>query len=166
MILCWPWPTLQKDHLCSLMLLYEKMIKYKFLWKLLKAVNWKLVQIVDLISEYMIIYEYQRSRSLFDLCPRSLEFILLHIFNYEASRPIDTKFYIEFLWIKKMKFLFKWFWSCDQDDHHGKNPLKIFSKTSMSITFTLGIQHQGLGPYKFCSNDDPGWCWPTLQQGP
>ena len=35
-------------------------------------------------------------------------------------------------------------------------PFKIFSKTSKPNTFALGIQHQGLGPYKLCSNDDTG----------
>ena len=40
---------------------------------------------------------------------------------------------------------------------YGINPLKIFfSETSMPVTFEHGIQHQGLEPIKFCSNDDPG----------
>ena len=54
--------------------------------------------------------------------------------------------------------LFKWSWSCDEDDAmpYGKNPLKILSESSRPITFTLRIQHQGLGPYKVCLNDDPG----------
>ena len=38
---------------------------------------------------------------------------------------------------------------------YGENSLKIFSITSRPITFELGIQHPGLGPYKVCSND-PG----------
>ena len=38
----------------------------------------------------------------------------------------------------------------------GKNHLKIFSETSRLITFELGIQHQGLLPYKVHSNDGPG----------
>ena len=39
---------------------------------------------------------------------------------------------------------------------YGKNPLKIvFSETGRPTTFGLSIQHQGLGPYKNCSNDDP-----------
>ena len=39
---------------------------------------------------------------------------------------------------------------------YGKNPSKIFSEDSRLMTFELGIQHQGLRPYKVCSNDDPG----------
>ena len=40
---------------------------------------------------------------------------------------------------------------------YSKNPFKLFFlATSRPITFELGIQHQGLGPYKVCSNDDPG----------
>ena len=39
------------------------------------------------------------------------------------------------------------------------NPLKIFSRTSGPVTFKLGMQHWGLGPYKVCSNEDP---WLTL----
>ena len=45
-----------------------------------------------------------------------------------------------------------------QDGHHtqiyGKNPLKIFfSGTKGSMILGLGMQHQGLGPNTFCSND-------------
>ena len=40
---------------------------------------------------------------------------------------------------------------------YGKNLFKTFlSETRRLITFKLGIQHQGLGPYRICSNDDPG----------
>ena len=39
---------------------------------------------------------------------------------------------------------------------YGKNPSKVFSKIMRPITFELGIQHWGLGPYKVCSNNDPG----------
>ena len=40
---------------------------------------------------------------------------------------------------------------------YGKNLLEaFFSKTSRPMTFSLGIQHQGLEPYKLYSNDDPG----------
>ena len=35
-----------------------------------------------------------------------------------------------------------------------KNPSEIFSKTSRPMTFELRIQHQWLGPWKVCSNDD------------
>ena len=34
---------------------------------------------------------------------------------------------------------------------YGKNLLKIFSETRRQMTFELGIQYQGLGPYKICS---------------
>ena len=36
------------------------------------------------LSEYMNKYEYQMSRSLFDLCPGALRFILSNIFCCEA----------------------------------------------------------------------------------
>ena len=35
---------------------------------------------------------------------------------------------------------------------YGKNPLKI-SETSRQMSFELGVQYQGLRPYKVCSND-------------
>ena len=39
----------------------------------------------------------------------------------------------------------------------GKKLLKIFfSETSRPITFELGTKHWGPGPYKVCSNNDPG----------
>ena len=40
---------------------------------------------------------------------------------------------------------------------YGKNSLKIFfSEPGRLLNFKLGIQHQGLGHYKVCSNDEPG----------
>ena len=36
---------------------------------------------------------------------------------------------------------------------YGKNPLKI-SETFRLLIFKLGIKHQGLWPFKICSNDD------------
>ena len=39
---------------------------------------------------------------------------------------------------------------------YGKKPFKIFFlETSRLMTFKLCIQHQGLGSYKVCLNDDP-----------
>ena len=48
-------------------------------------------------------YEYQRSRSLFDLCLRSLGFILSSIFCCKASKHIEAKFHVERLWVVRMK---------------------------------------------------------------
>ena len=38
---------------------------------------------------------------------------------------------------------------------YGKNTLKIFFETGRPMAFKLHILHQGLVPYKVCSNDDP-----------
>ena len=37
-----------------------------------------------------------------------------------------------------------------------KNSLKIFSRAKRLMNFKLGIQHRGLLPYTFYTNDDPG----------
>ena len=50
MILGWLWPSLRQAQLCFLMLLYGKMLNYK---TVLKPMNWKLVQIVDLASTWI-----------------------------------------------------------------------------------------------------------------
>ena len=47
-------------------------------------------------------YEYQRSRSLFDLCPRSLRFINSNI-SYETAGPFEAKFRVELLQIRRTK---------------------------------------------------------------
>ena len=39
---------------------------------------------------------------------------------------------------------------------YGKNLKKIFSGTKRPMTLKLGMQHQVLEYYQFCSNDDPG----------
>ena len=43
----------------------------------------------------MNIYEYQRSRSLFDFCPNSLRFILSNIFCSKSTGPTEAKFHVE-----------------------------------------------------------------------
>ena len=39
---------------------------------------------------------------------------------------------------------------------HGKNPLKVFSRTISQMTLKLGTQKKGLKPYQVYINDDPG----------
>ena len=69
-----------------------------------------------------------------------------------------SQFQVEHLWVGRMEV-------CSNGPGHltqmasmpiyGKNPLKIFfSEPHRPITFELGIQHQGLGPYTICSNND------------
>ena len=103
------------------------------------------------LKQYINTYEYLRSWSLFDLCPRPLRFVF-SIFCCKAARPIEAKSHVELLWVIRMKI-------CSNDSGHvtkmatmpiyGKNLLKIFfSKASRPVTFELGLQ-QWLGPYKF-----------------
>ena len=92
--------------------------------------------------------------------PRSLRFILPNIFCCKAPRPIEAKFYVELLWVVRLNV-------CSNGPSHvtkmaampiyDKKTLKmLFSETSRPMTFELGVQHQGLRPYKVCSSDDPG----------
>ena len=82
----------------------------------------------------------------------------------QTTGPIKAKFHVELLLAEKLKVCLKYglghVSKMAAMPIYDKNPLKIFSKTRRLMTFKLGIQHQGLGPYKICSNDDPG-----LQQG-
>ena len=111
------------------------------LQKLLKCYELK-VCTYSLLNEYINTFGFPRSRSLFDLCPRPLRFLLFNI-CCKAARPIEAKFHVELLWVGKVK-------GCSKGPGHvtkmaampitGKNPLKIFSKTRRPITFELGIQ--------------------------
>ena len=115
MILGWPWPTLRQGQLCFLMHLYWKMFKCYIFQKLLKSMNWKLVQIVDLVATW--IHEYQRSRSLFDLCPRSPRClpVLSNICSQAAGH--NSHISCRALLIGGQN-LFKWCRSHDQDERH------------------------------------------------
>ena len=103
MILCWPWPTLWQCQLCSLMLLYGKILDFRETIEVYELKVNRLYYIYSWLSEYMNTYEYQRSRSLLDLCPRSVTSILSNIFCCECAWPIEAKFHVELLWVVKMK---------------------------------------------------------------
>ena len=74
----------------------------------------------------------------------------------ETTRPIEAKFYMELPWVGGTKV-------CSEGLGHmtkmaatpiyGKNPLKIFCGTKGPVNLGFGMQHQGLGPNKVCSND-------------
>ena len=47
----------------------------------------------------MNLYEYQRSRSLTDLGPRSFRFTTFsNFFSLETARPVEAKFHVERPW--------------------------------------------------------------------
>ena len=82
-----------------------------------------------------------------------------NIFSSETTVPVEANFHTEPPWDGGMKVCW------NRHGHmtematipvYGKNPLKIFSETSRPMTFEPGIKHWGLGPYKICSNDNPG----------
>ena len=84
---------------------------------------------------------------MFDLCSRSLLFILSNI-CCKATRTIEAKFHVALLWIVRMNV-------CSNGSGqvtkmaampiYGNNELKIFfSKTSRPMRFKLGIQHPRL----------------------
>ena len=53
------------------------------------------VSICSKLNEYMDLNEYQRSRSLIDLGPRSLRFNIFKLFSLETARPVEAKFHVE-----------------------------------------------------------------------
>ena len=70
------------------------------------AFVWENAEILDFIETVEVYelnkYEYQRSVSLFDLCPRSLIFIHSNI-CCKAARPIEATFHVVLLWVVRMK---------------------------------------------------------------
>ena len=44
------------------------------------------------LTDYMTLYEYQRSRSVIDLGPRSLRSNILIFVSLETAKPIEAKF--------------------------------------------------------------------------
>ena len=145
----------------------SNLLPYAFIWENPKTLDFlEIIELYQLkvatycwLSKNFNKYEYQRSSSLIDLCPRSLRFILWNIFCSKASGPIEAKFQVKHLWVRETNITFKWSWSCDQDGFHaiyGNNPLKIISlsETKRLMTFELGVQHWGLRLCKVCSNED------------
>ena len=58
----------------------------------------------SILNEYKYMNTFEYQRSLFDLCPRSLRFI--HVLSNvccKAAGPIEAKFYVEHLWVGRMK---------------------------------------------------------------
>ena len=150
MIVGWHWPSLRQSQISFV---------NAFVSELLKSMYWKLVH---LISEYMKTNEYQRSRSLFDLCTRLLRYVLSNIWS-KTTEPIKAKFHMEPLWVGGMKVY-------SNDPAHvtnmatvpmyGKNYLKVFSGTKRLMSLKLGIQHQELWVSKFVQMMILGWPWP------
>ena len=147
------------------MLFYRKMLKDKILWQLLKPMNCKLVQVVDIVSTW--IHMSTRGQ---DHC---LTFVQGHSDLYfqtssSAAKPLcpsNPKFHIEVLWVERTKI-------CSNGPGHmtkmatmpiyGKNPLKIFSKTNRLITFIYSIRDWG--PTNFVQMMILGWQWPTYSK--
>ena len=84
--------------------------------------------------------------------------LISNIFVCEAARSIKAKFHVEILWVETWKvhtncsgYVIKM-----APCQHMTKIFKIFSETRRPIISELGIQHQGLGPYRVCWNDDPG----------
>ena len=73
------------------MQLYENMLKWWITQKLLKYMVCIRVGICSKLIECMEIYMYQRSRSFFDICPRSFRFhyLISNSFFPEVTRQSD-----------------------------------------------------------------------------
>ena len=78
------------------------LVPYSFIWDQGKIMDFSetIIVVYDIkvgrfsqLNEYMNLYEYQRSRSFIDLCPRSLRFSIF--FCSETTRPIESKFHME-----------------------------------------------------------------------
>ena len=76
---------LRQGQICSLMPLHGNTLKQYISKKILNVYDMK-VGTKSQLNEYMTIYEYPRSRSFIDLCPRSLRF---HRFQTFLSYPTE-----------------------------------------------------------------------------
>ena len=105
----------------------------------------------------MNLYEYQRSRSFIDLCPRSLKFNIFKLLFFKNIRPIDAIFHVEPSYDGRMKLSTNGFCHTQyQDDHHAHICYKIFkiffSRTERPMNLKLGMQHRVLEYYQVYSN--------------
>ena len=80
----------------------SNLVPYAFVWEKGNIMDFsetivvcdiKVGRLIEL-NEYMNLYEYQRSRSIIDLHPRSLRFTLTNFFCSETARPIEAKFHM------------------------------------------------------------------------
>ena len=108
----------------------------------------------------MHLYEYQRSRSFIDLCPRSLSFNILKLLFLKNTRPIEAIFHVEPSLDGRMKVNANGL--CHMTKMatmaiYAKQTFKVFfSGTERLMNLKLCMQHRGLEYYQVCSNDAPG----------
>ena len=67
------------------------------------------------LSEYTNTHKYERSRSLFDICRRSLRFILSDI-CCKATGPIEAKFHVELFWVGRRNWGLGPYTVCSNND--------------------------------------------------
>ena len=77
-------------------------VSYAFIWEKGKSMDFLetiavyniKIGICSQLNEYINLYEYQRSRSLFDFGARSLDLTFLNFFSLETAMPIEEKFHV------------------------------------------------------------------------
>ena len=118
----------------------------------------------------MNLYEYQRSRSFIDLCPRSLRFnIFKLLFLKKNTRPIEAKFYIESprdIGIKIYSNVPGHITKMASRPIYGKNLQKSPSteprgRWPWNLVSSIGYS----STTKFTQMMTLGWSWPFLWQG-
>ena len=110
------------------------------------------------INEYMTIYDYSRSRSFIDHCPRSLRF---NFFNLKPQGWLKQNF-MESPWEVGNENLFRVTWPCPYMIKNFKNLLFLNQETG-----DLKTWYTALGSWlpSIFSNDDPGLTWTTFMTG-
>ena len=117
----------------------------------------------------MNLYEYQRSRSLIDLHPRSLRFTFSNFFSLETFRPIEARFHVEPLWDRWLKV-------CSNSLCHMTSmaAMPIYGK---NLKKSSSLEPKGHWPWnlvcnigyssnsKFVQMMTMSWPWPILRQG-
>ena len=104
MIIGWPWPILRQGQIWSPMLLYGKKFKQ---WNSLET-----IVVCDIkvgrwsqLSEYMKLYEYQRSRSFIDLGPSLSDLLFSNFISSITASQLKPNFMWSLFGIGEQKYV-------------------------------------------------------------
>ena len=81
----------------------SNLVPYAFVWEKVKTMDFSdTIVVYDVkvgrcsqLDEYMKVYEYKRTRSIFDLGPNLSDSMFLNFFSSITTRPIEAKFHVK-----------------------------------------------------------------------
>ena len=104
----------------------SNLVPYVSVWEKVKTMDFsETVVVYDIkvgrwsqLNKYMKFYEYQRSRSFFDLVRSHSDSIFPNFISSITAKSIEAKVHVELSWNGGIKCEFKWLRSHDQDGRH------------------------------------------------